>query len=180
MLTQILTPIIKLRGLINFDLIILAVIFVVLFLYTVYFGKNRIISLILSFYPSVFLFKSFPWVSKLLLLHGDKMLVLNNVGIFLIFFLPLNIIINRYIFSESGHSGMSHVFRIVGFAFSATILVVLFSYSVVNLDIFYNFSPALDALFASPDRVFIWELAPIALLAFLWNLWLISTNFLVE
>ena len=166
---QILTPIIKLRGLIpiSTDVIVLAGIFFVFFFYALYFGRNRVISLIFAFYRATFLYQIFPYIDKLIILQGDKFIVLNKLAIFLIFFLPLNIIINRYIFAESGHSGASHIFRITGFSLCCLVLFMLFSYNIINLNLFYNFSPTIGALFIGTTRLFLWNLAPLALLTIL-------------
>ncbi len=48
-------------------------------------GKSRIISLILAFYPARLLFENFPFMSKLLVLDGPNLLLLNKVLIFLLF-----------------------------------------------------------------------------------------------
>ena len=169
MFTQILTPIIKLRGLIpvSSDIIVLLGIFFVFFFYALYFGRNRIISLIFAYYPSAILFQIFPYIDKLIILHGDKLIVLNKLMIFLIFFLPLNIIINRYIFTESGYSGVSHIFRAVGLSLCCLVLFMLFYYTVINLELFHSFSPTIDTLFLGTNRLFLWNLASLALLAFL-------------
>ena len=166
---QILTPIIKLRGLLplSSDMVVLAGIFFVFFFYALYFGRNRIISLIFSFYPAVILYQICPYIDKLVILNGEKLILLNKLAIFLIFFLPLNIIINRYIFAESGYSGASHIFRTVGFALCALVLFMLFTYTVINLDTLHDFSPTIDTLFNGGSRLFIWYLAPIVLLTIL-------------
>lgn len=70
-------------------------------------------------------------------------------------------------FSASDYSGGESVFRLSGLAIAFLILVVLFSYNVVNYDLYHNFSPQIDALFGIEERQFYWNLAPLALLAFL-------------
>ena len=169
MLVKILTPVIKLRDLlpISTDFIVLAGIFFVFFFYALYFGRNRIISLIFAFYPSALLYQIFPYFDKLIILQGDKLIILNKLVIFLIFFLPLNIIFSRYIFSESKYSGASHIFRIIGLSLCSLVLFVLFTYTVINLNIFHDFSPTIDLLFTGSTRLFLWNIAPLALLVIL-------------
>ena len=169
MFTHILTPIIKLRGLIpiSTDFIVLLGVFFVFFFYALYFGRNRIISLIFAYYPSVLLFQIFPYIDKLIILQSNELIALNKLVIFLIFFLPLNIIINRYIFAESGYSGVSHIFRVGGLSLCCLVLFMLFYYTIINLEIFHSFSPVLNTLFSGTNRLFLWNLAPLALLIFL-------------
>ena len=164
MLQQIIAPIIKLRGLISSDILVLLALFVIFFLFIIYFKKGRIISLILAYYPSAYLYQTFPYASKLIVLHGDKLVLLNQIGIFLIFFLPLSIIINRYIFSESGYSGID-IFRAFGLSVCCLILALLFSYTIISLDLVHNFSLTIDSYFKSPSQLFWWNIVPLGLLS---------------
>lgn len=145
------------------DVVILITIFAIFLVYALYFGKNRIISLLLAFYPAELLYKSFPFLDKLLFLKGDSLLLLNKVLIFLVFLVLLDIMIGRYVFHDSGY-GSSHYMRMAGYALAMVIVVLLFSYSIINLDTVHNFSPSIDALFTGADRIFWWHLAPLALL----------------
>jgi hypothetical protein len=156
----------KIRDIFSADLTVLSVAFIVFFIYGMYFGRNRLISLVLSFYLATFLYRIFPYADKLTFLSGDNLALLNKIGIFLLFFLPLTIIINRYIISHE-YSGTSHMIRTAGLAFAAVIVLMLFSYTVTNLDHFYTFSPTISSLFAGESRVFWWNIAPLALLGIL-------------
>jgi hypothetical protein len=151
---------------ISMDLVVVVGLFIIFFSYAMYFGKSRIISAILAFYPAQFLYEHFPFLNKFLILKGDTLLTLNKVLIFLIFFVLLNIMIARYIFSESGY-GSSKIFRVSGLAAAAVIVVMVFTYSVISLDSLYNFSGATDVLFFGTDKIFYWNLAPLGLLFFL-------------
>ena len=146
------------------DIMFLVVLFVLVCAYSFYAGKSRIISFILAFYPAQLLYTQFPFIDKLLILKGDGLVVLNKAIIFLIFFIPLNILISRYVFAESGYGGSAHVLRIAGFSLAGVVVFLLFSYSIVSLDLLYNFSPTVDALFSTPDKVFWWHLAPLLVL----------------
>lgn len=161
------TPIVtffKTSSALTTDIFVLLTLFLIFFLYGWYFGKARIISFLLAFYPAVFFYKMFPFEKEFIVLHGDKLVVFNYVLIFLLFLIPLSIMIGRYIFSDSGFGGSTHYVRIGGFSLAAVILVLIFSYSIINLDIFYNFSPTIDAFFSPDIKLFWWNLAPIALL----------------
>ena len=160
-----LTRVLKIGGILSSDFIILATVFVVFFIYALYFGKNRIISFIISFYPAVFLYKIFPFGSKLIILQGDKLIALNKIIIFFIFFLPLNIIINRYI-TGSGNANF-HPLRLIGFAVAGLALTLIFSYSIIDLSLFYHFSTPIEDLFSGATRIFLWNLLPLAILAIL-------------
>ncbi len=148
------------------DMLFFVVGFIMFLIIALYAGKGRVISFILAYYPASILFSTLPFINKLLVLQ-DKMLVLNKIAVFLIFLVPLSIIINSYIFSESMHSGVQHLFRTSGLALIMLILVVVFSYSVVNYDSLHNFTTSTDALFTPLSRIFYWNIGIFALLAFL-------------
>src|SRR3989338_5836616 len=112
------------KGLFSFDMAVLVVLFI-FFSYTLFFGRKMMISLILAFYPATLLYKTFPFIQKLLVVSGDKFLIINKIVIFLVFLVPLFIIISRYISSESSYTGSSHIIRTVGLAIVGVILILL-------------------------------------------------------
>ncbi|MBI4155810.1 MAG: hypothetical protein HY507_01085, partial [Candidatus Zambryskibacteria bacterium] len=77
--------VVRIGGILSSDLAVLIIVFLAFFFYGMYFGRNMLVSLILSYYPSVFLFQNFPFIDKLIFLSGNKLVVLNKVVIFLIF-----------------------------------------------------------------------------------------------
>ncbi|MFA7216651.1 MAG: hypothetical protein WC095_01565 [Candidatus Paceibacterota bacterium] len=143
------------------DIIALLVLFIIFFSYSLYFGKNRIISLILAFYPALYLFSSFPFRDKLIFLQGDTMILINNIVLFLLFLVPLDIIIGRYI-SSIGYGGMKYL-KITGYSLGLVVLVLIFSYSVVSLDSLYNFGSSVDNIFSNDYRFWL-TLFPLAIL----------------
>lgn len=145
------------------DIFILFIIFVIFFAYALYFGKNQIISLILAFYPSQLFYEHFPFMNSLLVLKGDNLLLLNKVLIFLVFLILLDILIGRFVFQDSGYGSM-HYARLAGYAVAMVVVTMIFSYSIVNLDAIHNFSPSIDAIFTGTDKLFWWQLAPLAIL----------------
>lgn len=139
--------------------------FLIFFAYVMYFGRGMLVSFLIAFYPATILYKSFPFLDKLTVLSGDKLILLNKIGIFLLFLIPLTIIIDRYILSLSDYMAPTVILRNIGLALSAVVLIVLFSYSTLNYDLLHDFSPKIDSLFTSNHSTFYWSLAPIALLA---------------
>lgn len=148
------------------DIVILVLLFIFFFVYALYLGKGAIISLILAFYPAQFFFEHFPFISQTMLLKGDSLLLVNKALVFMLFLVPLTILFGRYVFHDSGYGSM-HYARMAGYALLCVVLVLVFSYSVISLDGVHNFSPAIDALFTGVDRIFYWNIAPIAILFFL-------------
>ena len=154
----------KITSALSGDLVFLLVVFVVLFICALYFGKNRMASVILAFYPATLLYNNFSFINKFIFLSGDRGIVINKIIIFLIFFTLISVAINKYVtmYNES-----SSTFGKGGLAFAVLVLILLFSYTTISLDVFHNFSPSIDALFSGTDTIFWWNLLPFFVLAFI-------------
>lgn len=148
------------------DITFFLVLFFVLLGYGLYFGRGMIVSLILGFYPAVILYMTFPFTSKLIVFTGGKIELLNNLGVFLLFLIPLVIVIDRYSYTPSEYSGTFGIFRTLAFVLCAIILIVGFSYFVTNYDLLHDFSPKIDSIFATNGAVFYSAVVPLILLAF--------------
>ena len=161
-----LLKILKVGGIISSDLIVLVTVFVVLCIYALYFGKEKIISLLISFYPATLLYKNIPFLDKLIILSGDVPILLNKLVIFLLVLVLMNIIIARYIYTEE-YGGSKNYLRVFGYALAGTILFLVFCYTVISLNLFHDFSPFVDKLFVGEIKVFGWLVAPLIILLFL-------------
>lgn len=148
------------------DMLFFVVGFIIFLVFALYAGKGRVVSLILAYYPASTLFNALPFINKLLILQ-DKMLIINKIAIFLIFLIPISIIINDYIFSQSIHTGVQNLLRTSVLSLVMLSLVIIFSYSVVNYDALYNFTPSTDALFNPISRIFYMNIGIFAILAFI-------------
>jgi hypothetical protein len=149
------------------DLTFLLGVFILFFVFAAYFGRGNIVSYILAFFPASFLYNTLPFLNTLVVLKGDKLILVNKLVIFLIFLLPLTIIINRYIFSATEFSGTMNLLKSLGFASAAFIVFMIFCYTTINIDLFHNFSPQIDILFETTARIFYWTLGVFAILAIL-------------
>lgn len=145
------------------DLLLIGAVFIIFLLFSFYFGKSRLVSIILAYYPAVLIYNNFPFINSMLVLKGESLLVLNKFLIFAVIITILSIAIGRFIFSESGYGG-SHIWRHIGFALGTTILSLVFVHSVINIDFIHKFSPTIEALFGTSSNIFWWEIAPIIIL----------------
>lgn len=148
------------------DLIVVGITLLIFFLISLYFGKAKLISLILAYYPAVLLYNSFPYLQSILFAKGESLLILNKLVVFLIILILLSIAIGRFIFSESGYGG-SHVVRHIGFSVAATVLFFVFIHSIITINFIYKFSPSIEVLFGTADKIFWWLLFPLILIFFL-------------
>ena len=149
------------------DAIFLIIVFAVFFAFGLYFGKGRLISLILSSYIAAPLYKFFPFFDKFLVVTGDNLLVINKIVLLLMFLVPLWIIIDRYIFSETITTGLANSLKTAVLALMVVLIVVTFSYSLINYDVYHNFSDKFDQIFSSTQILFYIELVPLISIAFL-------------
>ncbi len=164
-LTPALSKLPDLSKILTGDAAILLGILILFFIYAIYSGRSRIISIILAYYPATLLFHTIPFIEKLVVLEGPTMVLLNKLAVFFVLYIPLNMIIYKYVFAlDRGSSNFVSSGRL---ALATLILVLLFSYTTVNLDIIHNFSPIVDSFFQGSVRTFLWNLAPLALMALL-------------
>jgi hypothetical protein len=154
----------KITGALSGDLVFIFVVFVIAFVCVMYFGKSRMVSFILAFYPATLLYNNFPFLNKFLLASGEVGLVVNKIVIFLTLFLFVNLAINKYV---ALYDVSSSTFRNGGLAIAILVLIILFSYSVINFDLLHNFSGAIDQLFQGTGRIFGWSLVPLLILWFI-------------
>ncbi len=148
------------------DILFLAIIFVIFLLYAMYLGRSRMISLILSFYPTTLLFKTFPFMDKVKV-GGVQMQVLIQLGLFLVLLVPINLIISKYMFSDLIHVRSSNIIQTIGLSLVAVLMVVILYYNTIDFGALHQFSPTIDTLFVGSDKTFWWNLVPFVLLAFL-------------
>ncbi len=158
---------VSVSGSIYGDATFLLIIFLIILGTAYYFGRGFIVSIIISFYPATILFKLFPFMDKVIFADGVNLLLLNKLGLFLLFLIPITIIVNRFMFTAGEYNGGENILRLAGLSIAFIIIIVLFSYNTLSYDVFHNYSSQIDAIFGAPGREFYWILAPLALLAVL-------------
>lgn len=157
------------KGVLSFssDIVIIALLTAVFAAYALFLGKDRVVALILSFYPSVLLFKAIPYFKKLVVLNPANLQeAFVQVFLFLVIFVPVNYVVLHIVSGEFSFSRIKKVFEAGILGLTATSLTILFSYQVVNLQKIYNFSSGIDKLFTGD--AFFWVLIiPFGVLFFL-------------
>jgi len=145
----------------SIDFFILLAIFLFFILYAFYFGKERIITFILSLYVAAFLFPIFPYIESVLIFTDSPLqVVLSKVSIFVAFALVANIIIGRFTFSEFSRNTFYGWFETFLLSFSATALLLVFSYHILPITEVYDFNPYLDIIFEPAKYLFWWLALP--------------------
>ena len=149
------------------DAVVIGGMFAVATAYGLFFGKGRIVSLILALYPTALIFELIPYFKDILgTVSGTSSDVLVKAVIFVIILLPLHFVISHFIFTDFSFSRIRKTFEAGILGLSALVLLIAFSYRVIDISELYNFSSGVDTLFASAN-FFWWLLAPFVALTFL-------------
>ena len=145
------------------DFLIVLVLFGVFFLFAWYIGRATLVSILLAFYAAYALYVAFPYASILPTAPALTALLAHialYAGLTLVFY----IILRRVVVSAFLYVGIfgTIVLSLLG----ATFLLAL-AYHVFPVADVYNFTPAVDALFALKQYFFWWFAAPAVGLFFL-------------
>ncbi|MDP6387666.1 MAG: hypothetical protein QGG63_00040 [Candidatus Pacebacteria bacterium] len=143
----------------SLDTIILITIFVAFFVYGLRYGKGRIISLILSFYISIPIIFSFPYIEKLSFAYSQ-------IAVFLLIIVFLNIVISRFVYEEFPSRGLRRLIEAGLLSVSAGGLLLALSYHIIPITALHDFAAPIDALFTSTTTFFWWLIIPLAVLLF--------------
>lgn len=151
----------------SLDTIILIIVFLVLFIYSIKFGKLKIISLILSLYISIPIISFFPYL-KSILFFGDteKAIVYSQIGLFVLIVVLINVILSGVISWELRNRGLRRLIENGALALVSGGLLVAISYHIINTSELYNFVGPIDSIFASSNLFFWWLIAPLIVIFF--------------
>lgn len=144
------------------DFLIIIILFGVLFLFAWYIGRATLVSILLSFYAAYAIYLVFP--SSYLPTAPAMTALLANVGLYAALTLAFYIILRRVVVSDFLYVG---IFGTIILAFLGATFLLALAFHVFPVASVYNFTPAVDALFASKQLFFWWFVAPAVGLFFL-------------
>jgi hypothetical protein len=145
------------------DFLIVLILFVLFFVFAWYVGRGAFVSLLLSFYGGYAIYSVFPY--KAMLPDSTALTaLLAEVGVYLAFTLVFFFIIKRLIVSDFLYIGGFGLFIL---ALLAAGFIMSLAYHVFPVSLVYQFTPALDLLFAPAQYFFWWFSAPVIGLLFL-------------
>lgn len=149
------------------DAVIIAILISSFTAYGLFFGKSRLVSAILSLYPTAFIFKIIPFFQEILKqTSATPQDVLIKLVIFALIFIPIHFVMNHFVSSEFPFSRIRKFIEAGMLGVVATAIVIAFSYQVINISKLYNFSSGIDTLFIS-GNFFWWLVASFIALFFL-------------
>lgn len=148
---------------VSLDLLILGIFALLVFGYTFYFGRQKGAALIISFYPAVLLYSSFPYLKNFLFWRGNASQVAwSRLIVFALFIALVNVALARFI--RSGYSSSTSMFSAVAISGIATALLLVTLYAIVPFAAVHDFSPLIDKLFAFESALFWWFAGSLAAL----------------
>ncbi|MHB8913497.1 MAG: hypothetical protein ACYC4I_00595 [Minisyncoccota bacterium] len=145
------------------DFLIVIVLLAVLFLFAQYVGRGPFVAMLLSFYGAYALYVVFPYMSYLPKVPPLTAL-LAHVGLYAALALAFFIILRRMIVSDFLYIG---IFGRAVLSFLGAGFLLALAYHVFPVTDLYQFTPAVDALFAPKAYFFLWFVAPAVGLFFL-------------
>jgi hypothetical protein len=141
------------------DAVVIFAVIAIFTAYGIFFGKGKILSLLLAFYPATLVLRAIPQFNNPL---GSPD-TYTQLGLFLIVFIVLFYIFNHFIQGQFSFSHVRKTLEASVFGLTAASLTIYFTYHVVNLQKIYNFSPSIDNLFMG-NTSFWWLLAPFVII----------------
>lgn len=151
----------------GWDLFIILVFLIAVFVYGFFLGRNRMILLLLSSYFSLIISQVIPW-SRLTSLGwlglgqepsaSFKILVFLGMILLFYFFIPRSVLSSALRIRKRGEASWLQLF-ILSIVQLALIAVVILSF--LSAEVIANFSPLVKKIFIGPEAQFIWLTLPI-------------------
>ncbi|MDO8566765.1 MAG: hypothetical protein Q7R58_01280 [bacterium] len=146
------------------DFLIVLILFAVFFLIAWYVGRGSFVALLLAFYGAYALYVLFPYKSYLPIVPAATG-ILTQVGLYVVLVLLFYMLLRRIIVSDFLYIG---VFGLIILSLLAAAFLIALAYHVFpGIAEVYQFTPAIDILFAQKAYFFWWFAAPAVGLFFL-------------
>lgn len=145
------------------DFLIVLILFGVFFLFAWYIGRATLVSVLLALYAAYAIYVMFPYESFLPTAPAMTAL-LTNIGLYVGIALLFYIILRRVVVSDFLYVG---IFGTIILSFLGAGFLLALAYHVFPVASVYNFTPAVDLLFAPKAYFFWWFSAPAIGLFFL-------------
>ena len=164
-MSAVLTTIKNFLGQFSGDVLLLISLTIIIFGAVFYFGKARAVTFVISFHLASILYLTFPFLDRLFFLDEPRMLALNKIGIFLVFFIILYFITSKFISTALVYDAGTGIVKKLLITAGILVCVLIFVYQMADITDLYDFSPHIDQLFDSEAKLFYWKAATLLLLA---------------
>lgn len=151
----------------SWDVMALAIFVALGFMYGVWGGRGRLVAVLFALYASKLLFDNFRFIDRFIANLPDSQLFFAHAGIF-----AALVILLSFVFAKS-FSGRVMVgerwWQMFLLSFLEVGIAASILFSILPSRELYTFSPLVELLFASPNALFWWLLAPVPALYFAIN-----------
>jgi hypothetical protein len=148
------------------DFLIIGGLFALILFLSLKQGRSYLAAAIISLYIASFLYEYLPFTKTLVsTIKGSSNLFWIHTATFLIFYIASYFIISKVSMSDYGRS-KSRLFKACLLTAAFVGLLISVFYHIIPLESVYNFSPAIDKIFASNIAYNFWLIAPLAVLFF--------------
>lgn len=145
------------------DFLIIIIMVGVLFFFAWYYGRGPFVALLSAFYTAYALYVMFPY-SEYLPTSPVTTALGASVGLYLGLTLVAFVVLRRIAVSDFLYIG---IFGLIALTFLGAGFLLALAYHVFPVQSLYDFTPAIDLLFAPKEYFFWWFAAPLVGLFFL-------------
>lgn len=145
------------------DFAIVLVLVAVFFIFAWYVGRGPFVSVLISFYGAYAVYTIFPYMSYLPSAPASSA-VLANIGLYAALAVIFYIVLGRVVVSDFLYIA---VLGLAALSVLAAGFLLALAYHVFDVTQVYQFSPAIDTLFAAKEYFFWWFVGPAVGLFFL-------------
>ena len=143
------------------DILVHGGLFILLFLFAFFWGKEKIFAFTISLYIASFLYSYFPYNDQF---RGSAEYSLAFKGIIFLVLASAPYLIFSRLGIYSSSTSTNRVLHSALLALGALILLIFISYHIIPLYSVYNFSSGIDNLFQPAEVRFWWLAAPLLLM----------------
>ena len=153
-------------GAVTTDVLIIAVVFLAVFFFSIVYGKSNSIALLFSLYLGILGFVSFPFMEEFIFLKSSEIqIVLSRIAVFTVIAGFIYTAIQRSIYAEYPDYKILKLAQAGVLSLSSTALIFAFAYHTLPVSTLYDFGQSVDSLFSS-EYFFWWLAAPLGALFF--------------
>ncbi len=122
-----------------------------------FFGKSRLVAIILAFYPVSLILSTFPYLKSV------PQTIFSEIVIFLVFYFITFYLFSFILSTQFSYQKIKRFLEAVLLGLTATALTIVTAYHTIDLTSIYNFSGSIDRLFLG-DMYFWWLIIPLGIL----------------
>ena len=145
------------------DFLIILVILAFFFVFAWYVGRGPFVAILLSYYGAYAIYVAFPFMS-LLPSAPPLTALLAHAGLYIGLGFAFYIVLRRVVVSDFLYVGN---IGLIILSFFGAAYIIAIAYQLFSITDFYQFTPAIDMLFAPKEYFFWWFVAPAIGLFFL-------------